>query len=110
LVPLVLHGDMARLSVHPVFVCVLSGFPMLFTLDSSLADLQVSQTHTRGLGFGILLLLHCILLVFPMLILWVVGLTKRALLVLVIFLDLLSFAGLLENNLQLPNRPQRLSM
>jgi hypothetical protein len=26
------------------------------------------------------------------------------------FLDLLSFAGLLENNLQLPNPPQRLSM
>jgi hypothetical protein len=36
-----------------------------------------------------------------MLILRVVGLTKRALLGLVIFLDLLSFAGLLRNNLQL---------
>jgi hypothetical protein len=45
-----------------------------------------------------------------MLILWVVGLTERALLGLVIFLDLLLFAGLLENNLQLPNPPQRLSM
>jgi hypothetical protein len=52
-----------------------------------------------SLGFGILLLLRLILLAFPMLILRVVGLTERALLVLVIFLDLLSFAGLLENNL-----------
>jgi hypothetical protein len=45
-----------------------------------------------------------------MLILWVVGLIVKALLELVIFLDLLSFTGLLENNLQLPNAPQRLSM
>jgi hypothetical protein len=52
-----------------------------------------------SLGFGILLLLHWILLSFLMLILWVVGLTERALLGLVIFLDLLSFAGLLENSL-----------
>jgi hypothetical protein len=63
-----------------------------------------------SLGFGILLLLRLILLAFPMLILWVVGLTRRALLVLVIFLNLLLFVGLLENNLQLPNPPQRLSM
>jgi hypothetical protein len=63
-----------------------------------------------GLGFGILLLLRWILLVFPMAILRVVGLTERALLVLIIFLDLLSFTGLLKNNLQLPNPPQRLSM
>jgi hypothetical protein len=48
-----------------------------------------------SLGFGILLLLLLILLAFLMLILWVVGLTERALLGLVIFLDLLSFAGLL---------------
>jgi hypothetical protein len=39
------------------------------------------------------------------LILRVVRLTERALLVLVIFSDLLLFAGLLENNLQLPNPP-----
>jgi hypothetical protein len=45
-----------------------------------------------------------------MLILWVVGLTERALLVPDILLDLLLFAGLLKNNLQLPNPPQRLSM
>jgi hypothetical protein len=49
------------------------------------------------------------LVVFLMLILRVVGLIIKALLGLVIFLDLVSFAGLLENNLQLPN-PQRLSM
>jgi hypothetical protein len=47
---------------------------------------------------------------FLILILWVVGLTERALLGLVIFLDHLSFAGLLKNNLQLPNPPHRLSI
>jgi hypothetical protein len=52
-----------------------------------------------SLGFGILLLLCLILLAFLMLILRVVGLTERALLAHVIFLDLLLFAGLLENNL-----------
>jgi hypothetical protein len=71
--------------------------------------LGILNTHS-SLGFGILLLLRLILLISPMLILWVVGLTERALLALIIFLDLLSFAGLLENNLQLPNPPQRLSM
>jgi hypothetical protein len=63
-----------------------------------------------SLGFGILLLLRRILLAFSMLILLVVGLTERALLVLVIFLNLLLFAGLLKNNLQLPNPPQSFSM
>jgi hypothetical protein len=63
-----------------------------------------------SLGFSILLLLHWILLVFLMLILRVVGLTERALLLLVIFLDLLLFAGLFKNNLQLLNPPQKLSM
>jgi hypothetical protein len=52
-----------------------------------------------SLGFGILLLLHWILLAFLMLILRVVGLTERELLGLVIFLDLLLFVGLLENSL-----------
>jgi hypothetical protein len=47
---------------------------------------------------------------FPMLILWVVGLTERAPLELVIFLDLLSFAGLLRNSLQLHSPPPRPSM
>jgi hypothetical protein len=46
-----------------------------------------------------------ILLVFLMLILRVVGLTERALLVLIIFSNLLLFAGLLKNNLLLPNPP-----
>jgi hypothetical protein len=57
-----------------------------------------SSTHL-SLGFGILLLLHLIVLAFLMLILRGVGLTKIALQVLAIFLDLLLFAGLLENNL-----------
>jgi hypothetical protein len=47
---------------------------------------------------------------FFMLNLRVVGLTERAPLGLVIFLDLLSFAGLLKNNLQLHSPPPRPSM
>jgi hypothetical protein len=57
-----------------------------------------------------MLLLCWILLVFSMLILWGVGLIERALLGLAIFLDLLSFAGLLENSLQLHSPPPRPSM
>jgi hypothetical protein len=57
-----------------------------------------------------MLLLHLILLAFLMLILRVVGLTKRTLLVFVIFLDLLSFAGLLKNSLLLHSPPLRPSM
>jgi hypothetical protein len=64
----------------------------------------ILNTHA-SLEFGIPLLLHLILLAFLILILRVVGLTERALLVLVIFLDLHLFAGLLENNLQLLNPP-----
>jgi hypothetical protein len=63
-----------------------------------------------SLGFNILLLLRLILLAFLMLILRVMGLTEIALLGLVIFLDLLSFVGLLENNLQLHSPPPRPSM
>jgi hypothetical protein len=47
---------------------------------------------------------------FSMLILRVLGLTKKALLGLAIFLDLLSFAGLLRNSLQLHCPPPRPSM
>jgi hypothetical protein len=60
------------------------------------------------LGFGILLLLHWILLFFPMLILRGVGLIVKALLGLVIFSNLLLFVGLLKNNIS--NPPQRPSM
>jgi hypothetical protein len=49
-------------------------------------------------------------LVFSMLILRVVGFTRIALLGLAIFLDLLSFAGLLGNSLQLHSPPPRPSM
>jgi hypothetical protein len=52
-----------------------------------------------NLGFGILLLLHWILLAFPLLILRVVGLTETALLILVIFLYLLLFVGQLTISL-----------
>jgi hypothetical protein len=61
----------------------------------------------KSLRFGILLLLHLILLSFSMLILRVVGLTEQALLALDIVLDLLSSTGLLENNLQLHSPPPR---
>jgi hypothetical protein len=57
------------------------------------------------LEFGILLPHRLILLAFPMLILRVVGLTEKALLVHVIFLDLLLFDGLLANNFLLYNPP-----
>jgi hypothetical protein len=70
--------------------------------------LDISNT-LLNLGFGILLL-QLILLAFPMLILWVVGLIERALLRLVIFLDPLSFIGHLKNNLQLHNAPPRQTM
>jgi hypothetical protein len=63
-----------------------------------------------SLGFGILLLLRLILLAFLMLILRVVVLTERVLLILVIFLVLLSFAGILESNLQLHSPPPMSSM
>jgi hypothetical protein len=72
-------------------------------------SLGISNT-LLSLEFGILLLLHLILLAFPMLILWVVGLTERALLGLVIFLDLLSFVGLLKISLLLHSSPLRPSM
>jgi hypothetical protein len=62
-----------------------------------------------SLRFGFLFLC-LILLAFPMLILWVVRLTERALLTLVIFLYLLSFTGILENNLLLHSPPPRPSM
>jgi hypothetical protein len=62
------------------------------------------------LGFGILRHLRLILLAFSVLILWVVGLTERALLGFVIFLDHLSFVGLLESSFLLHSPPPRLSM
>jgi hypothetical protein len=58
-----------------------------------------------SLGFDILLRLRWILLAFSMPILRVVGLTERALLVLVIFLDLLLFVGQLTNSLLSHNPP-----
>jgi hypothetical protein len=63
-----------------------------------------------NLGFGIPLLRRLILLAFLMLILRVVELAEKALVVYVIFLDLLLFVGFLTNNLLLHNSPHRLSM
>jgi hypothetical protein len=63
-----------------------------------------------SLGFGILLRLRLILLSFPMLISQVVGLTKRTLLILAIFSDLLLYVGQLASILLLYSPLQRLSM
>jgi hypothetical protein len=72
-------------------------------------SLGISNT-LLSLEFGIMLLLHLILLDFSMLILWVMGLTERALLILTIFLDLLLFVGQLISSLLLHSPPQMLSM
>jgi hypothetical protein len=63
-----------------------------------------------SLEFDILLLLRLILLAFTILILRVVGLTERALLILVIFSNLLLSVGLLVNSLLLYSPPLRPSM
>jgi hypothetical protein len=92
-------------------VCCVRAFRLPYALHTGQSfseSLGISTIHL-SFGFGILLLLYWILLAFLMLILRVVGLIKRALLGLVIFLDL-SFAGLHKNNLQLLNPPQMLSM
>jgi hypothetical protein len=96
---------MIRHSLHRVPVRTLSGFPTLFALDYRSVNFQVSQAHTRVWDLVFCFFLARSYWFFLMPILRVVGLTERALLVLVIFLDLLLFAGLLENNLQLPNPP-----
>jgi hypothetical protein len=44
--PPVPHGDTAGHSVHRVPLCMLSGLSMLFTLDDSLANLQIPQTDS----------------------------------------------------------------
>jgi hypothetical protein len=63
-----------------------------------------------SLGFGILFLLRLILLGFPMLISWGVGLIESALLVLAIFSNLLLYVGQLTSSLLLHSPPQRPSM
>jgi hypothetical protein len=63
-----------------------------------------------SLEFGILVRLHLILLGFSMLISRGVGLTKRVLLVLVIFSDLLLYVGQLASSLLLHSPSQRSSM
>jgi hypothetical protein len=84
--------------------------PHALCIIKQLSEFSGITNKLLSLGFGILLLLHLILLAFWMLILLEVVLTERALLVPVIFSDPLLIAGLLKNNLQLLNPPQRLSM
>jgi hypothetical protein len=84
--------------------------PHAFHIGRQFSEFSGISNTLLSLGFGILLLIRWILLVFPMLILRVVGLTKRALQGFAIFLDLLLFAGLLRNSLQLHSPPLRPSM
>jgi hypothetical protein len=63
------------------------------------------SSHPLSLGFGILFLLRLILLGFLMLISRGVRLTKRALLILAIFSDLLLYVGQLASNLLLRSPP-----
>jgi hypothetical protein len=69
------------------------------------SESSIISNKLLSLGFGILLLLHWILLAFWMLILQVVELIEKALLVHITFLDLLWSVGLLANNLLLLNPP-----
>jgi hypothetical protein len=78
-----------------VHLCALSGFPHVLRIGWQFnKSLGISNTYL-SLGFRILFLFRWILLAFLMLNLQIVGLIVIALLGLVIFLDLLSFAGLL---------------
>jgi hypothetical protein len=90
-------------------VCALLGFPHALHIGRQFNESSGILNTILSLGFCILLL-RLILLAFPMLILRDVGLTERAPLGLVIFLDIISFAGLLKNNFQLHSPPPRPSM
>jgi hypothetical protein len=72
-------------------------------------SLDISSTHS-SLGFGILLLLLLDLIGFSDADFAGYGIDRKSTSGTCHFLYLLWFAGLLENNLQLPNPPQRLSM
>jgi hypothetical protein len=93
-------------------ICLCACFRPLHALHIRRQFNEFSGTSNTllSLGFDILLFLCLILLTFPMLILWVMGLTERALMLLAILSNLLLFAGLLENYLQLHRSQQRLSM
>jgi hypothetical protein len=86
-------------SVHRMPVCTLSVFSHTLPIGHQFSEYSGTSSTHLNLRFGIMLLLHLILLAFLMLILQVVGLIERALLIHVIFLDLLLFADLLKNNL-----------
>jgi hypothetical protein len=72
--------------------------PHILHIGQQFSESSGTSNTLLGLRFGILLLLHLILLTFLMPILRGVGLTEGALLILATFSDLLLFAGLLENN------------
>jgi hypothetical protein len=87
-------------------------FRLLHTLHIGWQFSEFSGTSNTllSLKFGILLPLRLILLGFPMLISWGVGLTERALLVLAIFSDLLLYVDQLTSSLLLHSPPKRSSM
>jgi hypothetical protein len=84
--------------------------PHALCIEQQFSEFLGISNTLLSLRFGILLPLRWILLVSPMLILRVVGLIERALLGLVIFLDLLLFADLHENGLHLHSQLPRPSM
>jgi hypothetical protein len=92
-------GSLLYLTVTRSDIYFAVGLPHALHIGRQFSESSGISNTPLSLGFGILLLLHLILLAFLMLILRVLGLTERALLGLVIFLNLLSFVGLLKNNL-----------
>jgi hypothetical protein len=84
--------------------------PHALHIGRQFSEFLATSDTLLNLEFGILLLFRLILLAFSMLILLVVGVTEKTLLILIILSDLLLFAGLFENNIQLHNPPQRLSI
>jgi hypothetical protein len=106
-----LYLTVTRLDIQFPWGCVRAfRLPHALHIGRQFSEFSGISNTPLSLGFDILLLHRWILLAFPMLVLRVVGLTERALLGLVIFLDLLSFAGLLESSLLLHSPPLRPSM
>jgi hypothetical protein len=84
--------------------------PHALHIERQFSESSCTSNTLLSLRFGILLLLHLILLGFPMLISRGVGLTERALLVLAIFSDLLLYVGQFTSSLLLHSPAQRPNM
>jgi hypothetical protein len=88
-----------------VCLCTRFSLPHALHIRRQFNESSGTSNTLLSLRFGILLLLCLILLGFSMLISWVVGLTGRSFLILVIFLDLLLFVGHLTSSLLLHSTP-----